>query len=81
MKPINFDGANAALGPPMGMTEDEVRTLPVFTDGRVCSSVWVLDDDEIQMLIRSRQIVLHVMSGSTQPPVLLEVRDPYESTP
>jgi hypothetical protein len=60
------------------MTEDEVKSLPVFTDGLVCISVWQLDLEEIEMIKKTGQIRLHVMSGHSQPPVLLEVVEPNE---
>lgn len=72
-----FAEANARLGPPRGMTEQEVHTLPVRRstglDGAACVSCWRLDADELAEIQRTGVVWLSVM-GSTHPPLLVTGR-------
>lgn len=68
---VKWNGANGALGPPEGTSEDQCRTLPVFNNGACSVSCWELDDDEIREIVRTRRIFLSVWFGPTQPPVFI----------
>lgn len=84
-QPVEFDGVNSRLGPPKGMDELEVQTLPVFSNGQVCISCWELSDEELAYVIATRRVYLSVMFGSTQPPCFVgseqTVRDVNSDTP
>jgi hypothetical protein len=73
MEPKNFKQATKTLGPPKGMTEEECGPLRVFTDGKQCISLWQMTWHERLSALFFGRIWLFVMSGQTQPPVLLLV--------
>jgi hypothetical protein len=41
MEPMKFEQANKELLKPQGMTDEECGSLPVFTDGKECISLWL----------------------------------------
>jgi len=67
MDPVNFPQANKTLTAPGSMPE--CGELPVFTDGKVCVSVWQLSFIERLRLIWYGRLWLFVWSGETQPPI------------
>lgn len=70
MKPIEFPEVNLRLTPPAGMTDEQCGTLPVFTDGQQCASLWSLSiGDRIRVLLFGR--VWLIVTGTVHPPVLL----------
>jgi len=71
MEPINFLQATKKLGPPIGMTEEQCGSLPVFTDGKQCISLWQMNWRERLSALFFGKIWLFVWSGQTQPPVSL----------
>jgi hypothetical protein len=71
MEPTSFPQSNKTLGPPPGMTEEECGKLPIFTDGKQCVSLWQMNWRERLSALFVGRIWLFVMSGQTQPPVLL----------
>ena len=79
MKPVKFPEANKVLMHPPGMTEEECGDLHVLQtdDGRLISC-WELDGDELMKILQTKKIWLHVWSGDTQPPVSLDVEEPFE---
>lgn len=75
MKWIDFPEQNRLLGKPENMTDEECGTLPVFTDGKQCISKWELDEKDIKHILEKGYIWLRVLSGETQPPVLIEATE------
>jgi hypothetical protein len=79
MKPIKFDQANRDLLKPDSMTDEECASLPVFTDGQVCISLWRPTLLERISLLLFGRLWLYVLSGNTQPPVsILIERDIFK---
>ncbi len=76
MIPVSFPEVNKTLGPPVGMTDEECSSLPIFTDGQVCISCWSLTDEEIADVVKKRQLWVWIHSGQTQPPISIETRKP-----
>lgn len=72
LTPIQFTEANTVLQPPKGM-ETTCRPLPIYTDGMVCTSVWLIDKRSMAELLRSKMLFVQVFSGMRQPPVNLQV--------
>lgn len=72
MKPIAFPQSNKTLLPPQGM-EEECGDLPVYTNGRMCVSLWELTEEEKKELAENGRIWVFVVSGQTQPPIALSV--------
>lgn len=77
MKAIHFPEANKLLTPPKGMTKEECSDLPVYNDGKISLSCWELSVEEVHKLMTTRKIWLWVWAGKTQPPVALDVSDPW----
>lgn len=80
-----FDEDNAVLGPPQGMTEEEVYSLSVYVgnnqDGDPCVvSCWKPSKDELAEIQRTGRVWLMVM-GKTMPPVVLEGFSPFAPMP
>jgi len=69
MQPIIFEQANKNLLKPEGMTDEECGSLPVFTDGKVCISLWQMTWRERLSALFFGRVWLFVTSGATQPPV------------
>jgi hypothetical protein len=78
MHPVKFSHSNRILLKPDTMTDEECGTLPVFSDGQICISCWVLTDSDKHKLLKSNKLWLQVNSGETQPPVNLSVNDPFK---
>lgn len=76
MNPVQFEQANAQLHAPKGM-EKEVETLHVYRDGTYHISKWTLNWKERLKVLFSGTLWLWVMSSHSQPPVSLDVRDPW----
>lgn len=71
MEPIQFEQANKNLLKPEGMTEEECGSLPVFTDGKQCISLWKMTWRERLSALFFGRIWVSIHSGQTQPPVWL----------
>jgi hypothetical protein len=72
MTPIKFTQANANLGSPQGMTEEQCGSLPVYRDGQTCLSCWGMTWRERLTILFKGRVWLWVWMGNTQPPVKLE---------
>jgi hypothetical protein len=71
VEPSKFKQSNRDLLKPQGWTDEECGSLPVFTDGKVCISLWQMTwKERIQALLFGK-VWLFVHSGQTQPPVAL----------
>lgn len=73
MEPKQFDQANKNLLKPEGVTDKDCGSLPVFTDGKVCISLWQMTWGERLKALFFGKVWLFVHSGQTQPPVALMV--------
>jgi hypothetical protein len=71
MEPIEFEQANKNLLKPEGMSDEECGSLPVFTDGKQCISLWKMTWGERLSALFFGKIWLFVHMGQTQPPVAL----------
>jgi hypothetical protein len=71
MEPMNFEQANKNLLKPVGMTDEECGSLPVFSDGTQCISLWKMTWRERLSALLFGKVWLWVISGQTQPPVAL----------
>jgi len=67
--PVQFEAANAVLTAPRGQ-EDSVGSLPVYRDGRSCTSCWELSELELEEIVLTRRVYLS-MQGDTHPPVFV----------
>jgi hypothetical protein len=82
MIPCSFDEANGQLGPPDGLTEDEVGTIRVYhgqneAGNKFVVSCWRVTPAEIQEIARTGRIWLITMSGMM--PTILQARKPVMS--
>lgn len=78
-KPIVFKEANTSLGRPPGVTKEQCKVLPVWTNGNLCISCWKLTQDERDRVIETGRVYVGVMSGvPSQPPVRIWGIDPFE---
>ena len=73
MEPTKFVQANKNLLKPEGMKDEECGSLQVFTDGKVCISLWQMTWGERLKALFFGKVWLFVHSGQTQPPVALMV--------
>lgn len=73
-KPVNFTESDSVLGPPEGMA-DSVVPLPVHRSRAGFMSCWELTDREIEEIIETRRVWLHVMGQ--HPPVYVSGHDPF----
>lgn len=71
MEPTTFPQSNKDLLKPEGWKDEECGSLPVFTDNKVCVSLWQMTWKERLSALFFGRIWLFVHSGYTQPPVLL----------
>lgn len=71
--PIDFPGSNRVLGPPKGLDETSVESMPTFTNGHQSVSCWEFTAEEIADALsadgRTVRLYLTVWSGQSQPPV------------
>lgn len=83
MKGVNFPESNTLLARPEGMTEEECYDLSVcrtiMENGTpVVISCWELTPDEIATIIGTKKIWLWII-GKTHPPVILDVKYPWDT--
>lgn len=69
MEPMRFEQANKDLLKPEGWTDEECGSLPVYSDGRQCISLWKMTWCERLSALFFGKVWLYVISGQTQPPV------------
>lgn len=66
---VPFAGCNHHYEAPED--RDDISGLPCFNNGQVTVSVWQLDPEEIDEIVRTGRIYLSVMMGKSMPPVYL----------
>ncbi len=73
MLPINFPEATKVLGDNGYRSEavTDIRSLPVWSDGEQCISLWQMSWRERISALFFGRIWVHVLSGSKQPPIAL----------
>jgi hypothetical protein len=71
MKAAKFPLSNATLSAPAGLPD--VQPLPVYTDGQTVVSCWRMSWRERLSALVVGKCWLAVLSGKTQPPVVLSV--------
>lgn len=69
MEPIQFPQANKNLLKPENMTDEECSSLPVYTDGQQCISLWKMTWIERLNVLLFGKLWVFVISGYTQPPI------------
>jgi hypothetical protein len=83
---IDFPEANFTYGPPAGMTEDQVKSLRVFTGpthsedrlDREVISKWQLTPEELAEIARTGVVWLYII-GDGHPPVYVTGTSPFAS--
>ena len=81
MEPIKFKESNKNLLKPSGMTDEECGSLPVFSDGEQCISQWRMTWKERLHCLFRGFVWLQVLSGHTQPPVMLSAEKTVFNVP
>jgi hypothetical protein len=74
MKPTTFKEQNKTLLKPDNMTDEECTSLPVYTDDKQCISCWRMSIKERLSALLFGKVWVWVLSGKTQPPIVLEAR-------
>lgn len=80
MEPVEFEYANWTLRPSGQRYSDNVigvGPLPVWTDGEQCVSCWRMSLKERLAALLFGRVWLALLSGRSQPPVLLVVARDY----
>lgn len=72
MNPIKFKEANKNLLKPNNMTDEECKSLWVYTDNQQCISCWKMTFKQRIKALLFGKVWLSVYSGQTQPPVWLD---------
>lgn len=78
MKPLKFQQSHKELQKPLGMTDEECSSLPVWSDGTQCVSCWKPSFIERVKIAFGGNVWLGVMSGEAQPPVFLSGEEVFE---
>jgi hypothetical protein len=74
VKPSEFPEQTKVLRKPPSMTDEECGSLGVYSDGHVCISLWRPTWRERLSILFLGRVWLHVLSGQTQPPVMVEAK-------
>lgn len=80
MKPINFKHQTKELQPSGKQYSGNVigvQSLPIFSDGEQCVSCWQMTWRERLSALFFGRAWLAILSGSTQPPVVIEITKEY----
>jgi hypothetical protein len=79
MKPLEFEQQSVILNKPDDMTDEECGSLPIYSDGQQCISLWRMSWRERISSLFFGRVWLWVHSGKTQPAVgLSATRDVFE---
>lgn len=77
MKPIEFKEQTKVLSKPKSMTDEECSSMAIWNDGEKCISCWKASLKERIRFLFTGKMWLWVLSGVTQPPVLVDVQNPF----
>lgn len=77
---IGFPESNWTMGPPEGMTEDQVKPLAVHKSPGQFVSKWQLTPAE-QAEVAKTGVVWVFIIGSAHPPIYIDGTYPFEVTP
>jgi hypothetical protein len=77
MNAIGFPQANVKLSAPQPPGPIPIEPLYAWTDGQRCVSCWRLSWRERLRVLCRGQMWLHVLSGSSQPPVAADTTNPF----
>lgn len=66
--PVDFKGSTHNFGPPVGR-EESVGRLPCFLNGVNVVCAWELSDEEIEDIVKTRQVWVSMMTGMQVFPV------------
>jgi hypothetical protein len=72
MKPIKFKEANRNLLKPDSMTDEECRSLWVYTNGHECLSCWKMSWKQRLSALFFGTVWVDIFSGGTQPPIWVD---------
>lgn len=78
MKPATFKESNRELAKPSDMTDAECSSLPVYTDGKICISLWKATWKERIRFLLTGKVWIWVHSGHTQPPIAIDTVSPFK---
>ena len=65
--PIEFEGCNLRLGPPVGMTEEEVRSMSVYKGNGQVVSCWKLRPEELEEVVKTGCVWLSIFTEGVPP--------------
>lgn len=68
---INFEEANISLGPPKGMTEDEVYTISALRYGRLTISCWKFTPEELMEIANNDGVFYLSLMTHIVPPAFI----------
>ena len=77
MSPHKFETANRKLlpsGHEYSLNVESIEPLWVYTDNEQCLSCWKPTHEELEMLNLGASVVLHCLTGASQPPVGITVQ-------
>ena len=77
MKHANFPESNKILTRPEGTTEEQCKSLHVWSDNKYCISLWKPSWRDMFRLLLKGEVWLWVHGGSTQPPVYVGTEYPF----
>ncbi len=69
MRISDFPESNKTLGKPASMTDEECKSLPVWSNGKQCISCWKPSFKERISILLFGKVWVSVLSGKTQPPI------------
>lgn len=79
MRPLEFEQQTAILAKPNNLTDEECGPLAIYSDGKLCISLWRMSWRERLSSLFFGRAWLWVYSGQSQPPVfLLATREIFE---
>ena len=78
MTPIEFDEQTKVLTKPVGMTDEQCGSLPVFCNGKQVISRWQMSWPERIKAFCNGKVWVSVWSGHTSPPILPMIDTPFE---
>lgn len=66
-RPVDFAGTNMTLGPPKGMTEDQVQTVKAYHGNGQFVLCWKMSPEELDEINATGMVWLSLMGTGLQP--------------